>query len=71
MRLGVLQETYPNERRVALIPALVPMYAKLGFEVLVQSGAGEGAYHTDDAYRQRARPCCPRARKCWRKRILC
>ena len=52
MRLGVLQETYPNERRVALIPSLVPMYAKLGFEVLVQSGAGEGAYHTDDAYRQ-------------------
>jgi NAD(P) transhydrogenase subunit alpha len=52
MRLGVLQETYPNERRVALIPALAPMYAKLGFEVLVQSGAGEGAYHTDDAYRQ-------------------
>jgi NAD(P) transhydrogenase subunit alpha len=51
-RLGVLQETYPNERRVALIPALAPMYAKLGFEVLVQSGAGEGAYHTDDAYRQ-------------------
>jgi H+-translocating NAD(P) transhydrogenase subunit alpha len=52
MKLGVLQETYPNERRVALIPALVPQYAKLGYEVLVQSGAGEGAYHTDDAYRQ-------------------
>lgn len=51
MRLGVLQETYPSERRVALIPALVPLYAKAGFEVLVQAGAGEGAYHTDEAYR--------------------
>ncbi|MCS7209753.1 MAG: NAD(P) transhydrogenase subunit alpha [Fimbriimonadales bacterium] len=50
MKLGVLQETYPDERRVALIPALVPHYAKLGFEVLVQSGAGIGAFHTDAAY---------------------
>lgn len=52
MKLGVLQEIYPNERRVALIPALAPQYAKLGFEALVQSGAGAGAYHSDDAYRQ-------------------
>ncbi|MDW8050853.1 MAG: Re/Si-specific NAD(P)(+) transhydrogenase subunit alpha [Armatimonadota bacterium] len=51
MKLGVLQETYPNERRVALIPALVASYAKLGYEVLVQSGAGVGAHHTDAAYR--------------------
>jgi NAD(P) transhydrogenase subunit alpha len=50
MKLGVLQETYPNERRVALIPALVAQYAKLGFEVVVQSGAGVGAFHTDEAY---------------------
>ncbi|MDW8106194.1 MAG: Re/Si-specific NAD(P)(+) transhydrogenase subunit alpha [Armatimonadota bacterium] len=50
MKLGVLQETYPNERRVALIPALVASYAKLGYEVLVQSGAGIGAHHTDEAY---------------------
>ncbi|MCX7994136.1 MAG: NAD(P) transhydrogenase subunit alpha [Fimbriimonadales bacterium] len=50
MKLGVLQETYPNERRVALIPALVANYAKLGFEVLVQSGAGAGAFHSDESY---------------------
>lgn len=50
MKLGVLQETYPYERRVALIPALVANYAKLGFEVIVQSGAGIGAFHTDEAY---------------------
>ncbi|MCS7300284.1 MAG: Re/Si-specific NAD(P)(+) transhydrogenase subunit alpha [Fimbriimonadales bacterium] len=50
MRLGVLKETYPNERRVALIPALVSQYAKLGFEVLVESGAGAGAFHSDETY---------------------
>jgi NAD(P) transhydrogenase subunit alpha len=51
MKIGVLQESYPNERRVALIPALVAQYTKLGFEVVVQSGAGFGAFHTDEAYR--------------------
>ncbi len=50
MKIGVLQETYPRERRVALIPALVANYTKLGFEVVVQSGAGRGAFHTDEAY---------------------
>lgn len=50
MKIGVLQESYPNERRVALIPPLVAQYAKLGFEVVVQSGAGVGAFHTDEAY---------------------
>ncbi len=50
MKLGVLKETYPGEQRVALIPALVANYAKLGFETLVQSGAGAGAFHTDEAY---------------------
>ncbi|MCX7925489.1 MAG: NAD(P) transhydrogenase subunit alpha [Fimbriimonadales bacterium] len=50
MKLGVLQETYPHERRVALIPAQVANYTKLGFEVIVQSGAGGGAFHADEAY---------------------
>jgi len=50
MKLGILRETYPNEQRVALIPALVASYAKLGYEVLVQSGAGAGAHHSDEAY---------------------
>ncbi|MFN7161771.1 MAG: NAD(P)(+) transhydrogenase (Re/Si-specific) subunit alpha, partial [Fimbriimonadales bacterium] len=50
MKIGVLSETYPGERRVALIPALTASYAKLGYEVLVQAGAGAGAYHPDEAY---------------------
>ncbi len=50
MKIGVLSETYPGERRVALIPALAASYAKLGYEVLVQAGAGAGAYHPDEAY---------------------
>ena len=41
MIVGVPQETFPEERRVALVPAVVPMLAKAGIEVLIESGAGE------------------------------
>jgi NAD(P) transhydrogenase subunit alpha len=50
VKIGVLSETVPGERRVALVPDVV---AKLtGFEVTVQAGAGEAAGFTDDAYRE-------------------
>jgi NAD(P) transhydrogenase subunit alpha len=40
MVIGVPKETYPGERRVAMIPALLPSLHKAGFEVWVESGAG-------------------------------
>jgi NAD(P) transhydrogenase subunit alpha len=50
VKIGVLSETVPGERRVALVPDVA---AKLtGFEVTVQSGAGEAAGFTDEAYRK-------------------
>jgi NAD(P) transhydrogenase subunit alpha len=50
VKIGVLSETVPGERRVALVPEVA---AKLtGFEVTVQAGAGEAAGFTDDAYRE-------------------
>ncbi|MCB2229582.1 Re/Si-specific NAD(P)(+) transhydrogenase subunit alpha [bacterium] len=50
MTLGVPRETYPGERRVALIPELIPQFAKLGFKVQIESGAGRQAGYSDDAY---------------------
>ncbi len=50
MRIGVPKETYPNEQRVALIPALLPTLHKAGFEVLIESGAGEAAGFPDAEY---------------------
>jgi NAD(P) transhydrogenase subunit alpha len=49
-RLGVVRE-HSGERRVALTPQTVPRARSLGFEVLVEAGAGLGAWHSDDAYR--------------------
>jgi len=50
MIAGVLTETLPGERRVALIPAVLPALAKAGVSVLVQSGAGESAGYPDHAF---------------------
>ena len=53
MKVAVLRETFPGEKRVALIPASVPQLAKAGIQVLVQSGAGEAAGYPDAVYQQR------------------
>ncbi|MFM8352002.1 MAG: Re/Si-specific NAD(P)(+) transhydrogenase subunit alpha [Actinomycetales bacterium] len=50
MRLLVPKETTPGERRVAMVPSVVGKVRQLGFEVLVESGAGQAAYATDEAY---------------------
>ncbi len=50
MIVGVPQETYPGERRVALVPAVIPNLAKAGLEVIVQAGAGASAGFLDSDY---------------------
>ena len=52
MRLAVLRENDPKERRVALAPAHVPALAEAGWEVLVEEGAGGAAGWGDEAYRE-------------------
>ena len=52
MIIGVPLETYPQERRVALVPASVPPLAKAGMEILVQQGAGMSAGFSDAAYEE-------------------
>src|SRR6266487_3888840 len=50
MKIGVPKEIVENENRVALIPDSVGRLVKAGLEVLVETGAGLRASHTDDAY---------------------
>ena len=49
--IGVPRETAAGERRVATVPEVVEKLIKLGFKVAVESGAGEAANFSDDAYR--------------------
>jgi NAD(P) transhydrogenase subunit alpha len=51
-KVGIPKEIYPGERRVAATPDTAKVLQKLGFEVLIESGAGVAANFTDDAYRQ-------------------
>ncbi len=53
MKVAVLRETCPGERRVALVPSNVPPLLKAGYEVLVESGAGELAGFGDAEYESR------------------
>jgi NAD(P) transhydrogenase subunit alpha len=49
--IGVPKETAADEKRVATVPETVERLIKLGFKVVVQSGAGDAANFSDDAYR--------------------
>src|SRR3989454_2244270 len=51
MKVGVPKETAINERRVALVPETVGRLVQAGLEVLVERGAGEGAFCADELYR--------------------
>ncbi|KWX03160.1 NAD(P) transhydrogenase alpha subunit [Carbonactinospora thermoautotrophica] len=50
-KVGVPAETRSGERRVALVPEVVPRLLDAGLEVYVQSGAGRHAYASDEDYR--------------------
>ena len=52
MLVGVPKEVHSGERRVALTPETAARIAKLGHELLVQSGAGSDADFSDEAYRE-------------------
>jgi NAD(P) transhydrogenase subunit alpha len=49
--IGAPRETFADEKRVATVPEVVAKLIKLGFKVVVQSGAGDAASVSDDAYR--------------------
>jgi H+-translocating NAD(P) transhydrogenase subunit alpha len=50
MKAGVVKETTPGERRVALVPDAVAKLHAAGIDVLVERGAGEAAWLSDSAY---------------------
>jgi NAD(P) transhydrogenase subunit alpha len=50
MKVAVVKEDEPGERRVALVPETIPKLVAAGAEVLVESGAGEAAWFPDSTY---------------------
>ena len=50
MKVAVLKETFPGERRVSLVPANIKRLIKAGLDVLVETGAGASAGFSDAQY---------------------
>ncbi len=50
MIVGVPRETFPGERRVAIVPAVLPTLAKAGLQVVLEAGAGVEAGYPDADY---------------------
>jgi NAD(P) transhydrogenase subunit alpha len=53
MTVGIPKETYPGERCVAIVPAIVPFLTKSGLELVIETGAGEEAGYVDSAYSEK------------------
>ena len=53
MIIGVPKENYPGERRVALVPMVLPSLAKAGMEVVVEAGAGIVAGYPDTLFAEK------------------
>lgn len=51
VKIAVLKETRPNERRVAMVPTVADKLAKLGAEIHMQSGAGDAVKLPDSAFK--------------------
>ena len=59
MIIGVPKEIYPGERRVALVPMVVPILTKAGCEVVIEAGAGEEAGYPNSHYVQKGAKIIP------------
>jgi NAD(P) transhydrogenase subunit alpha len=65
LRIGVPRETAAGEKRVATVPDVVQKLIKLGFQVAVESGAGDAANFDDDSYRAAGAEVVPTAAALW------
>ncbi|WP_300453937.1 Re/Si-specific NAD(P)(+) transhydrogenase subunit alpha [Accumulibacter sp.] len=65
LTIGVPRETATGEKRVAAVPEVVEKLIKLGFAVQIESGAGNAASISDDAYRSAGAEVLEEAAKLW------
>ncbi len=61
MKIAVAKETKPLERRVALTPDVVKSLQKVGFSCLIESGAGESSYFSNELYEKAGASIAPDA----------
>ena len=67
MLIGIPREILPEERRVAIAPGQVPNLQKLGYDILVESGAGVNANFPDVLYVETGANIAGRTADVWKK----
>jgi len=65
LKLGVPREIHAGERRVAVVPRMAAKLAKLGFDVIIETGAGNQSAFTDQAYEEAGARIVADAGKVW------
>ena len=65
LTIGIPKEIFANEKRVASVPDVVEKLIKLGFSVLVESGAGNGANFADETYTAVGARIAPASKDLW------
>ena len=53
MRIGIPKERNENETRVSIVPVSITKLVKLGFDVVVEKGAGEKSGYPDSDYEEK------------------
>ena len=70
MKVGIPKEVHAGERRVAATPETAKRLQKLGFSVLIETGAGVQADFSDEAYKEAGCEIAPDARSLWKEADL-
>jgi len=70
LKISVLKEIHVDEKRVATTPDVTERLIKLGFDVVVETGAGIGSNFSDEAYRQAGAEIAPTAEAAWQSADL-
>jgi NAD(P) transhydrogenase subunit alpha len=70
MIIAIPKETQPSEKRVAIAPDNVAAFAKLGYEVLFEKGAGEAANLADSAYEDAGARIAADAAEVWKSDLI-
>ena len=65
MKIGVPKEIHEGEKRVATTPEVIGHLKKLGFEVIVEAGAGDGAHFSDALYTEAGAAIANDAKSVW------
>ena len=53
MRVGIVSESFPGERRVAMVPGAISVLNKTGIELVMEPGAGARAGFPDAEYTEK------------------